>query len=143
MYFPQLLERQKYQKWKSGRHICMWNFTKMLAVLNYIRTNDKNSKQTIRKIYIDHACMSISHSQQARNQDFGEEGTRIWVPASKGGSGVSPQKILKTYMRFGAMYCIWCTKIIDLANFKVMFKKIIKFAPVKNILEIKITIIIS
>ena len=50
-------------------------------------------------------------------------------------------------MRFGAIYYIYCTTIINLANFKVMFfsafiRKNI-FATVKNIPEIKIIIIIT
>ena len=58
---------------------------------------------------------------QARSQDFGGEGARIWVPAPKEGPGFTPGTIWKTYMRFGAIYYICCTKIINLANLKVMF----------------------
>ena len=44
------------------------------------------------------------------------------VPSLKRDPRVSPpEKFRKTYMRFDAIYYTYCTKIINLANFKVMF----------------------
>ena len=76
--------------------------------------------------------------EQARNQDFGWEGARIWVPAAKGVRGCHPGKFLKN------VHAIGCTKIINLANFKVMFfsafiRKI--FANVKTYWKLKLLLL--
>ena len=55
--------------------------------------------------------------QQVRSQDFGGEGSRIWVPAIKRSGNVTPGKFKKKkFMRFSALYYICCTKFINLAN---------------------------
>ena len=80
------------------------------------------------------AGVSIHPGAQPR---FWREGNRNLGSSTKSGSGVlAPEKCLKRYMRFGALYYICCTKIINFANFKVTFfsafiRKII-FATVKK-----------
>ena len=65
---------------------------------------------------------------QARGQNFGGKGARVWVTAPKRGPGVlTPEKFWKTYMRFGALYCICSIKIINFDNFKVLLFSLFLF----------------
>ena len=56
-------------------------------------------------------------TEQARSKDFGEEGPEFRSQHQM----EALDKCWKAYMRFGALYNICYTKIINLANFKVMF----------------------
>ena len=56
---------------------------------------------------------------QARSHDF--EGYPVLGHSTKRRSGgVTPEKIWKTCMRFGALYCICCTKIVTFFLFFVL-----------------------
>ena len=54
------------------------------------------------RVNLQTRCENDITKSQARSQDFGGEGARIWVPAPKGIRGVTPGKFLKN------VHTIWC-----------------------------------
>ena len=105
-----------------------------------------SSKQTCRIILIKPISLHGSYEvqqcyamRQRRTARIVEGRDPILGPSTKRGPGVSsPETFSKTYMRFGALYCNCCIKIINLVNVKVLlfsldlFEKKL-FATVKNL----------
>ena len=90
----------------------------MLIYFCYFPRHFPSSFSSRRTSSITFSILERGWRVQARSQDFRGEEVRFFLSEPKGGRSCRSEKCLKTYMRFGALHCICCIKIINLKNFK-------------------------